>query len=296
MTRSPASRVLLFALVLALAGCRTRRYLEITTNPPGAEVRLDDERVGITPVKVPFEHFGVRRVTFYKPGYQTTSRRIKLRAPWYARFPLDIVSEVLLPMGLRDRRKVHQELVATVAPNVKAPATTLTLVLLLWPRAYLIHVGDSRAYVRRRGRVQAMTRDQTFGEYMVSVGAWSEDQAGKFRTAETLASAIGGTEMTPTVGLIDLEPGDSLLLCTDGLTKHVAEERIAEVMGQSVDSKAMAETLLGDALNGGGVASLSDDAREIVGPAGECGHPELRGGDQVAPATKDLGRNAFTGR
>lgn len=109
MTRSTAAWIL--ALALALAGCRTRRYLEITTNPPGAEVRLDDERVGITPVKVPFEHFGVRRVTFYKPGYQTTSRRIKLRAPWYARFPLDIVSEVLLPVGLRDRRKVHQELV-----------------------------------------------------------------------------------------------------------------------------------------------------------------------------------------
>lgn len=154
-------------------------------------------------------------------------------------------------------QKVHQELVSTVAPNVKAPATTLTLVLLLWPRAYLIHVGDSRAYVRRRGRVQAMTRDQTFGEYMVSVGAWSEEQVGKFRTAETLASAIGGSEMTPTVGLIDLEPGDSLLLCSDGLTKHVSEERIAEVMGQSMDSRKMAETLLADALNGGGTDNVS---------------------------------------
>jgi protein phosphatase len=154
-------------------------------------------------------------------------------------------------------QKVHQELVSEVPPNVKAPATTLTLVLLLWPRAYLIHVGDSRAYVRRRGRVQALTRDQTFGEYMVSVGAWSEDQATKFRTAETLASAIGGSEMTPTVGLIDLEPGDSLLLCTDGLTKHVAESRIEEVLAQAVDSKTMAETLVSDALNDGGTDNVS---------------------------------------
>ena len=171
---------------------------------------------------------------------------------------LDVDREHELLQSLEDTvQKVHKELVSEVAPNVKAPATTLTLVLLLWPRAYLIHVGDSRAYVRRRGRVQAMTRDQTFGEYMISVGAWSEDQAGKFRTAETLASAIGGSEMTPTVGLIDLEPGDSLLLCTDGLTKHVSEERIQEVLAGAMDSRKMAETLLADALNGGGSDNVS---------------------------------------
>jgi hypothetical protein len=103
------------AVLLALLGsaaCRTRRYLEITSTPPGAEVRLDDERVGLTPVRVPFEHFGTRRVTYYLPGYRTTTRRIRLKAPWYARFPLDIVTEVLLPIGLRDRRKVHETLVA----------------------------------------------------------------------------------------------------------------------------------------------------------------------------------------
>jgi protein phosphatase len=155
-------------------------------------------------------------------------------------------------------RKVHDELLSEVpSPSVKAPATTLTLVLLAWPRAYLVHVGDSRAYVRRRGRVQAMTRDQTFGEYMVSVGAWSEDQVTKFRTAETLASAIGGSELTPSVGLVDLEPGDSLLLCTDGLTKHVPDDRIAEVLGSSLDAKGMAETLLNEALDAGGTDNVS---------------------------------------
>jgi protein phosphatase len=75
---------------------------------------------------------------------------------------------------------VHEQLHAEAGgPQHQAPATTLTLVLLVWPRAYLVHVGDSRAYVRRRGRVQALTRDQTFGEYMVSAGAWTEEQAAK---------------------------------------------------------------------------------------------------------------------
>src|SRR5262245_40627634 len=94
-----------------MQGCRAKRYLQITSTPSGAEVRLDDEAVGITPVRVPFEHYGTRRITFYLPGYRTASRRIKLHPKWYGRFPLDILTEVILPLGLTDRRKVHQELV-----------------------------------------------------------------------------------------------------------------------------------------------------------------------------------------
>jgi hypothetical protein len=103
--------LLLSGLLLATGGCRAHRYLEITSTPPGAEVRLDDEAVGRTPVKVPFEHYGTRRVTYYLAGYRTYSRRIRLKPPWHARFPLDILTEVLVPLGLTDRRKVHQDLV-----------------------------------------------------------------------------------------------------------------------------------------------------------------------------------------
>jgi protein phosphatase len=141
-----------------------------------------------------------------------------------------------------------------------APATTLTMVLLIWPRAYLVHVGDSRAYVRRGGRVQQLTRDQTFGEYMVNVGAWTEEQAAQSKPAAALASAVGGSEMTPVVGLIDLEPGDGIMLCTDGLTKHVSNERIATVFGQSASSEEIGKQLLSEALEGGG----SDNVAVVV--------------------------------
>jgi serine/threonine protein phosphatase PrpC len=141
-----------------------------------------------------------------------------------------------------------------------APATTLTMVLLIWPRAYLIHVGDSRAYVRRRGRLQRLTRDQTVGEYLVSVGAWTEEQAARARPAAALSSAIGGSELHPVVGLVDLEPGDSIMLCTDGLTKHVSDERIATLMEQSGDTQGVARQLIDDALAGG----ASDNVTVIV--------------------------------
>jgi PPM family protein phosphatase len=155
-------------------------------------------------------------------------------------------------------RGVHEKLISEhEGKRGQSPATTLTMVLLIWPRAYLIHVGDSRAYVRRGERVQQLTRDQTFGEYMVNIGAWTEEQASRAKPAATLSSAIGGSELLPVVGLIDLEPGDRLMLCTDGLTKHVSDDRIASVISGSEDAEAMGRKLLDEALAGGGTDNVA---------------------------------------
>ena len=101
----------LLGLALLATACRSHRYLQITSTPPGAEVRLDDEAVGITPVRVPFEHYGTRRLTFHLTGYRTATRRVRLRPKWYSRFPMDILTEVILPLGLTVRKRVHEDLV-----------------------------------------------------------------------------------------------------------------------------------------------------------------------------------------
>jgi hypothetical protein len=107
--------VLKLLLLLALAplglACRAESYLQITSTPPGAEVRLDNEVVGVTPVRVPFDYYGTRRLTFHLSGYRTASRTVHLKPKWYSRFPLDIVTEVFLPFGLTVRRRVHEDLV-----------------------------------------------------------------------------------------------------------------------------------------------------------------------------------------
>lgn len=155
-------------------------------------------------------------------------------------------------------RGVHAALLAEYGGvTSKLPATTLTLVLLAWPRAYHVQVGDSRAYVRRGGRLQRLTRDQNLGEFMVSLGAWTDEQARMASTAETLSSAIGGSELEPVVGLIDLAPGDSLLLCTDGLTKHVSDDEIGRALAQSESAEATTRKLLGDALAAGGTDNVT---------------------------------------
>jgi hypothetical protein len=110
VTRIPLPALVL-SLVTPLAACQVRRYFEFSSTPSGAEVRLDDDVVGTTPVRVPFEHFGARRVTYYLPGYRTSTQHIRVRPRWFSRFPLDLVTEVLLPIGLRDRRRVHENLV-----------------------------------------------------------------------------------------------------------------------------------------------------------------------------------------
>lgn len=110
--RARAARRLGAVLVLGslLPGCAVRRELSIRTEPPGVQVRFDDRLVGETPLRLRFQHYGSRRITLYKEGYRTRSTRIRLRPPWYLRFPLDLVTEVLLPFGWRDHRRVTLEL------------------------------------------------------------------------------------------------------------------------------------------------------------------------------------------
>jgi hypothetical protein len=107
------ARVLgLVALTVSLPACAARRELVITSDPPGALVRLDDTVVGTTPYSTRFDAYGSRRITLYHPGYRTVSVVEKIKPPWYGRFPFDVVSEVLLPVGWRDRHERDFKLVA----------------------------------------------------------------------------------------------------------------------------------------------------------------------------------------
>jgi len=87
-----------------------QRELLITSQPGGAEVRVDGEAVGRTPVNVPYLHYGTRRFTFYLDGYLTQSQVVDIRPRWFNVFPLDLFSEVFLPVGWSDLRAVHADL------------------------------------------------------------------------------------------------------------------------------------------------------------------------------------------
>ena len=90
-----------------------------------------------------------------------------------------------------------------------------------------------------------------------------DEQARTGPLSNVLASAIGGPELLPTVGVLDLVPGDALLLCTDGLTKHVTDDAIRAVLASDATPEQACRTLVDAALAGGG----SDNVTVVVARA-----------------------------
>lgn len=140
-------------------------------------------------------------------------------------------------------------------------ATTLTIYMGVWPTYYLVQVGDSRYYVYKDGALRQVSRDQTVAQDLVDRGVLTPDAAQRTKLAHVLSSAIGGDEAMPVVTRLDSEWGIAHLMCSDGLTKHVSDARIAEVLGTMTSAQQAAEQLLQDALDGGG----SDNITIVIG-------------------------------
>jgi protein phosphatase len=166
-------------------------------------------------------------------------------------------------------RQCHAEVVRRGEQDfeVRGMATTLTLYLGVWPRGYLLQVGDSRCYLLRNGELTQITRDQTMAQEMVDLGVMKAEQAAGTRLAHTLTSSIGGHENHPKVTRFDMNWGHVLLLCSDGLTRHVPDDRIRDVLRSMTSCRQACETLLQDALDGGG----NDNITIVVGRAVDKG-------------------------
>jgi len=136
-------------------------------------------------------------------------------------------------------------------------ATTLTLFLGLWPHAYLLQVGDSRCYMFQDGKLTQITRDQTWGQALIDAGLLSQTRALESRWAGVLASAIGGHEAVPVVTRITRDWGAVILLCSDGLTKHVTDEQIRGRLLAMESSRQLCEALVQDALEDGGTDNIT---------------------------------------
>ncbi len=150
-------------------------------------------------------------------------------------------------------------------PDFQGMASTLTLWLGVWPRAYLLQVGDSRCYVLRRGELTQITRDQTMAQELIDLGVLTRTDAAAVRLSHTLSSSIGGRQSAPVVTRMDQEWGNVGLLCSDGLTRHVSDERIKERLRSMVSAKQVCHDLLQDALDDGG----NDNITIVVGRAVE---------------------------
>jgi protein phosphatase len=139
-------------------------------------------------------------------------------------------------------------------------ATTLTMVMARWPRAYLVHVGDSRCYRLRAGKLELLTRDQTLAQALVDAGALAPERKEESALKHVLWSAVGGSEAKIEVSAEDLKWDDVMLLCSDGLTKHVTDEEIREALLTDDSAPAICQRLVSLANDRGG----SDNVTVVV--------------------------------
>jgi PEGA domain len=105
-----AALAILAAACSGETGC-VRRRLTVRTNPPGAQVFVDDQEIGTTPCSASFVYYGTRTVTVMKDGYRTEKIYQKLNPPWYEIPPLDFINENFNPFETRDERDIDVQLI-----------------------------------------------------------------------------------------------------------------------------------------------------------------------------------------
>jgi protein phosphatase len=143
-------------------------------------------------------------------------------------------------------------------------ATTLTLGIVVWPWLYVVQVGDSRAYCCADRELRQVTRDQTLAQDLVDQGLLPAERIAASPYNHVLSSAIGGSAATPVVSRMDIRgPTPLVLLCSDGLTKHVSNEEIEQRIASMRSSEQLCRDLLDLTLERGG----TDNVTIVVGRA-----------------------------
>jgi protein phosphatase len=145
---------------------------------------------------------------------------------------------------------------AQANPELRGMATTLTVGLGVWPRLYLLQVGDSRAYQLLDGKLNRLTRDQTVAQDLVDTGVLKPTDAARSPLAHVLSSAIGA-ETRPVVTSVRLNPRVTTFLCTDGLTKHLSEDHIRDRLTSVASAEKACRLLVDDAIAAGGSDNIT---------------------------------------
>lgn len=148
-------------------------------------------------------------------------------------------------------------------PDLDGMGTTLTALLFSGSRLGLVHVGDSRGYLYRGGRLTQITHDDTFVQSLVDEGRISADEASSHPQRSLLLRVLTGSAVEPDYAVREAVAGDRYLLCSDGLSGVVSDETIAEAL-QIEDPEEAADRLVELALRGGGPDNVTVIVADIV--------------------------------
>jgi protein phosphatase len=174
-----------------------------------------------------------------------------------SRTALESVSEIsdgdVVSAVLRANRAVSER--AQREPQLAGMGTTLTLLALQRDKnvALLGHVGDTRSYLFRAGKLQQLTRDHTVAQEMVDAGQLTKDTARNHPASSMLQRAIGTqSEVDVDFAEIDVQSADLFLLCSDGLTGMLSDGEIARILENEKPLQQLADELVEAANQRGG--------------------------------------------
>ena len=155
----------------------------------------------------------------------------------------------------RCMQKVNSEIMsaADLNPEMKTMATTVVLCYLDIESVYIVNVGDSRAYILREGLMTQLTEDHTYVNKLINAGTLTKSEARMHPQKNIITKALGSVRnVEPDFYRFDLEDGDRILLCTDGLHGELSDDEIAEILRQDNDLNEIARKLVNSANAKGG--------------------------------------------
>jgi len=139
-------------------------------------------------------------------------------------------------------------------PELHGMGTTLTLAYFLEDELFVAHVGDSRCYLLRKGLLYRLTRDHTLVAEMLRRGLLRPEEAGSHTYRHIITNVVGGSDPGVQVEMhkLPVEPGDRVLLCSDGLTEMVPDEEILSILMAEAEPTSACQRLIDRANELGG--------------------------------------------
>ena len=174
-------------------------------------------------------------------------------------------------------------------PAYRGMGTTLTAALVREGKLHVAHVGDSRAYLLRDGDgLVQLTTDHTLVEQLIQEGRLSRDEAATHPQRSVITRAIGIEDVVDidVLPAIALQPGDQILLCSDGLTGPVSDTRITGLLSSTPDGDAACQALIDAANEAGGPDNITVVLLRVDGDAPSS--PAAAGAEETDSPTEDL--------
>jgi PPM family protein phosphatase len=204
-----------------------------------------------------------------KVAIQTVVNHLLNCMPWAPRRPAKGAGRGASLSGVREELATAMvegdATVKTAGAQTSTPrmGTTLTMALVLGPIAYVAHVGDSRAYLLRGGQLRRLTRDHTLAQKLAEESHEPIDPESQLN--HILWNSLGASDEVPEpeIQKLILEASDVLLLCSDGLTKHLTDPQIANVLGMRAPASERCAMLIESANSAGG----TDNTTVVVAQA-----------------------------